>query len=191
MRLALKCSAALRILFIVNTFLINWYEDYIFRDQKRTNAGKDMNLEIDLNISFFEYMLYIVCIVAFFQSLLVIIAYLSRPCSRFSIFTYKPFVTWVIYIVEAVLLSFALYIAFIHITEAFDERTTGDLGILEKALTQLFSNPGSAAKMQLIDRLTALNFLLPVLSSILFLGYFWPVRRKNISRCYQSVQITA
>lgn len=177
MKILFKLSGVLKILFLINIPLLKFYQSYLFRNTKKTGAFE--NLNFDLQFPWYIYLFALTILGCFLLNIIVINLYAFRPYSKLSKYFHRLTLARLIYTIEIILLVSFLIISYSRIADAYATRDYGMWGDLLKP----FVDTESANKLQRIDKLTAFNFILPVVSSFIIAVTFWRLRTNNQDNC--------
>jgi hypothetical protein len=180
-----KFSAVLKVLFLLNMFLIEQYKSYLIKNENKSNLFESLNLDlnIEIHIPWYTYLFGIVVLTGFFVNLIIVNIYAFKPCSGFSRFVNRQTLSKLVYIIEANLLIGAVVVGYPELQDAFASR---DYGIFAEVVDRLF-NTEDSDKLRLVNKLNALNFIIPAISSLIVLSIFWQVRKMNIAKCLETV----
>jgi hypothetical protein len=178
MKLLFRLSGLLKILFIINVFLIDKYEESLFRNSNN-HLFDNLKLDIDLQFPWYFYLFAMTILTGYLINLIVINLFSFKPCWRFSQYFHRLIQSRLIYAIEIVLLIGSFVIGYTKFDDAYSRR---DYGIWGELLKPLF-DPVEANNLHLIDKLNALNIIVPAIASIIILITFWKIRAANQIKC--------
>ncbi len=183
MKFLFKLSGFLKILFVVNIFLIDQYEKCLFRNNK-TRLFENLNLDLDFYFPWYFYFFGIIILTGYVISLIVINLFAFKPCWTVSQYFHKLIQSRLIYAIEIILLIGSFIIGYTRFDDAYSYT---DYGIWGELLKPLF-DPAEARNLRLIDKLNALNIIVPALASLIVLTTFWKIRTTNQTKCKEKLQ---
>lgn len=171
MKFLFKFAGTLKVIFLLSIFLLNFFRKIEFQKKYSNNWG---SFTFDIEFPWYIYLILLIIITSFFFNIIAVNIIAFLPRSKTSKYFLKKPVSKIIYVFEVLLLIAALIVLFNNFDEAFSRPSNSLFG----QSVEFFTPTPTPSYYEVILKLEALNYTLPVLSAILILSFFWKFRDK-------------